>query len=107
MTTNFSVNLWGSNPMNDNDDCWTGLDFKTEEEALKCYNNVEDHFEDYDLEGTRYVEVVSNTTKSDLRDVREVSGYTTTSDAPDWEREMAMEAGMMGGLDSYNDYYGY
>jgi len=105
--SNYSVNLWGSNPMDDNDDCWTGLDFSTEEEALKCFYNLEDYFNEFDLEGTRYVECVSNVQGEDLNEVREVEGYATTADSDDWEREMAMEAAMGFGVDGYNDFYGY
>ena len=37
----FSVTLWGSNPdETDNDDCWTGDDFATREEAIACYREV-------------------------------------------------------------------
>ena len=37
----FTVSLWGSNPdETDNDDCWTGDDFATREEAIKCYREV-------------------------------------------------------------------
>jgi hypothetical protein len=37
----YSVNLWGSNPdITDNDDCWTGDDFATREEAIRVYREV-------------------------------------------------------------------
>ncbi len=35
--SNCTVNLWGSNPDAENDDCWTGLDFATREEALAAF----------------------------------------------------------------------
>lgn len=33
----YTVNLWGSNPNLENDDCWTGCDYATREEALAAY----------------------------------------------------------------------
>lgn len=35
----YSVNLWGSNPDLDNDDCWTGVEFSTRDEAIAAFNN--------------------------------------------------------------------
>lgn len=31
------VNLWGSNPDHENDDCWTGVEFATRGEAIAAY----------------------------------------------------------------------
>lgn len=36
--SNFSVDYWGSDPDEGNDDHWTGTDFETEEEARKAFN---------------------------------------------------------------------
>lgn len=33
----WSVNIWGSHPDEGNDDCSTGADFDTEEEARACF----------------------------------------------------------------------
>lgn len=41
LNKSYSVTLWGSNPdETDNDDCWTGADFATLEEALSVYREV-------------------------------------------------------------------
>jgi hypothetical protein len=42
----YSVNLWGSNPELDNDDCWTGLEFETKGEAIAAYLNAKETFGD-------------------------------------------------------------
>lgn len=104
--SNYSVNLWGSNPDEMNDDCWMGQDFDSENEALRCFNHPEEFFSEFDLDGTRFVELTSNVQGNDLYDTREIQG-STTSDDSDWTREMAMEAGMGFGCDGYNDFYGY
>jgi hypothetical protein len=37
MATVWSVENWGSHPIEDNDDCWSGEDFDTLEEARECF----------------------------------------------------------------------
>lgn len=103
----FTVDLWGSHPFAGNDDCWTGLDFDSLEEALECYHNLEKHFEAYALEETRFVKL--DGPNVDAVYIKEVFGYVTPeSDSDDaWERERAMQAGMAFGCDGYNDFYGY
>ena len=37
----YSVTLWGSNPdETDNDDCWTGDDYASRDEAIAAYREV-------------------------------------------------------------------
>lgn len=101
-----SVSHWMSHPDLDNDDCSTGEDFATEAEAVAFYNEdpcdrsveyIEIDLPDADLQrlGIDRVRVSPNFRPSKKRD----SGS--------WQREIAMEAGMLGGVDAYNDAMGY
>jgi hypothetical protein len=115
----FTVTLWGSNPdETDNDDCWTGEDFATREEAIKAYREVvmfPDHselsracgprgsWEYVMIDGPETHEVTQNPDRPSCeRRRRELEG----SDA-EWRRERAMEAGMLHGIEAYNDEMGY
>lgn len=40
----YVVNLWGSNPDLNNDDCWTGMDFESKGEAIAAYLNAKETF---------------------------------------------------------------
>ena len=114
----FTVTLWGSNPdETDEDDCWTGGDFATREEAIACYREVvmfPDHsqlarvcgrggWEYVMIDGPDTHEVTQNPDRPSCeRRRRELE----RSDA-EWRRERAMEAGMLHGVDAYNDEMGY
>lgn len=101
----YSVTLWGSNPNLDNDDCYTGADFITLSEARACLANLDLHFNSTYyadvpfilLEGPGVYEII------ELADVKK----SCTDDDGEWRREQAMQAGMAGGCDAYNDYMGY
>jgi hypothetical protein len=113
----YSVTLWGSNPdETSNDDCWTGDEFLTRDEALACYRAVVMFPEDGLAEhmgrgGWEFVMV-------DGPDVHDV---TANPDQPscrkrrreiaredhEWHRERAMQAGMVFGCDGYNDEMGW
>lgn len=110
----FSVTLWGSNPdETDNDDCWTGDSFSTREEAILAYREVvmfPDHsqlaevcgrggWEYVMIDGPDTHEVTQNPDRPSCeRRRREL----VRSDA-EWRREQAMEAGMLHGIEAYND----
>jgi hypothetical protein len=100
-----SVNLWGSSPDDNNDDCHTGEEFDSLEKALDCYNNPWKYFkESYYSSCTRYIELDS---KSGYM-IRENPGYKPSKDScDDWKREQAMQAGMAFGCDGYNEIMGY
>lgn len=54
----YSVNLYGSHPDANNDDCWTGDDFETKEQALRVFNNPWEHFNRSSNEScTAYIEI--------------------------------------------------
>jgi len=105
---NYSVNLWCSNPDLGNDDCVSGDDFNSYEEAQKVFYNPESHFEGWILEGVRFVQFLGESEEhGNEYEVREVEGFVNYDDNDDWEREMALEAGMLLGVDAYNDHMGY
>lgn len=106
-TEKFSVELWGSDPDLGNDDCWTGDEFDTGAEAMAVFNNPWPHFETtpgYYSRDTAYV-----TFKGPGIEGKRVNPLfkPTKDDDSDWKREQAMQAGMMGGCDAYNDIMGY
>lgn len=106
MSKPYSVNLWGSDPSLDNDDCWTGEDFATLEEAEAFFNNPFT-----DAKYAQYYERCTAVIELDGPDVhRERNNPAfkpSKADDSDWQREHAMQAGMMGGCDAYNDAMGY
>ena len=114
----FTVSLWGSNPdETDNDDCWTGEDFATREEAIAAYREVvmfPDHsalslacgprgsWEYVMIDGPETHELTQNPDRPSCeRRRRELA----RSDR-EWQRERAMEAGMLHGIEAYNDEMG-
>ena len=107
----YSVTLWGSNPdETDNDDCWTGEDFATREEALLAYQSLykwplhglADHCPEWQfamVDGPDVHDVMANPDERTARRWRR----ELTRDDRDWQRERAMEAGMLYGVEAYND----
>ena len=113
----YTVTLWGSNPdETDEDDCWTGSDFATREEAIACYRAVVMFPEDglakhMGRGGWEFVmidgpDVHDVTPNPDQTSVRKRRRENAREDA-DWQRERAMQAGMAFGCDGYNDEMGY
>ena len=101
----------------DEDDCWTGDEFATRDEALACYREVvmfPDHsqiakvcgrggWEFVMIDGPDAHEVTQNPDRAACRrHKRELE-----RDDRDWQRERAMEAGMLHGVEAYNDEMGY
>lgn len=103
----YSVNLWGSDPDADNDDCHTGTDFATLEEARAVYLNPWSVFNRKRLDAATAVFEIEG---PDVYETRENPEYVVperdTFDE-DWAREIAMQAGMAFGVDGYNDTYGW
>ena len=113
----YNVTLWGSNPdTSDNDDCWTGDDFATREEAVAAYravvmfpdsnqlvNACGGDWEFVMIDGPDAHEVTANPDQATQRRHRRDHAR---SDA-EWRNERAMQAGMEFGVDGYNDECGY
>jgi hypothetical protein len=101
----FSVLHWGSHPDEDNDDCWTGEDFACKDDAIAAFKLDADR-------GTAYIEIdgLTDTELSDmgLQRVRKNPKYVRSKDRDEtWQREIANEAGMLGGCDAYNEVMGW
>jgi len=101
----YSVNLWGSDPQEGNDDCNTGGDYATREEALAVYNNPWSDFNPTFSACTAYIEIDG----PDVYDSRPNPDYAgpTCDDDSDWIEEMARQNGMAFGCQGYNDTYGW
>jgi hypothetical protein len=100
----FSVNYWGSKP-GTNDDCHTGDDFATREEALKAFGSdpsaVIPWLKSRDV---AWVELDG----PGIHRERENPAYVATPDDDSADRaEFAMQAGMGLGIQAYNDAMGY
>jgi hypothetical protein len=100
----FSVTLWESHPDEGNDDCSTGDEFATEVEARACIANLDKHFKG--SRSTPYVMLDG----PGINEVTERPGVKRAKDdnfEREWRKERAMEAGMLGGCEAYNDVMGY
>ena len=113
----FTVTLWGSNPdETDNDDCWTGDDFATREEAITAYREIVMFPDDAQLarvcgRGWEYVMIDGPNTHEltqnpDRAACRRRQLENAESDCA-WKHERAMEAGMLHGAEAYNDEMGW
>lgn len=95
--SNYTVLHWGSHPNSNNDDCWNGFEFDSFEEALA-------KFEESAPADTAYVQLEGH----DGDTLRKNPAFRPSRDSDaEWRREMAMEAGMLGGVNAYNDFMGY
>jgi len=110
----YSVNLWGSNPDDGNDDCWCGENYPTLLDALVAYQNPEATFSDE----TSYAWITANAwieiDGPDIHEHRELPAFDPVvaekearRDARAWQREQAMQLGMGLGVDAYNDAMGW
>lgn len=104
----YSVNYWGSHPDSDNDDCYTGHDFATKDEALAFFKGeVQDppNRPGYYIRCVAFVEIDG----PNVNEVRANPSFVkdTSPDSGSWQREIANEAGMLGGVHAYNDAMGF
>lgn len=105
----YGVNLWGSRP-GTNDDCWAGHDYTNRAAALGAYDDPFGgcyfHVSYNDPHRELWVELAG----PGLHEVRCIwKGDAKVQGEPDleWQREIAMQAGMGLGVDAYNDEMGY
>lgn len=117
----YSVTLWGSNPdETDNDDCWTGEDYLTRDEAIAVYRAVvmfpeaglaqhmgRGGWEFVCIDGPDVHEVTANPDQPSVRRHRKQMERERAREDRDWQNERAMQAGMAFGCDGYNDEMGY
>lgn len=117
----YSVDLWGSNPdETDNDDCWTGENFATLDEALACYRALAGSIGNFAL-ADQLDKVTGYDWEFVVIDGPDVHDVSPNPDQPrqrrhrrerqaddrEWKREQAMQAGMAFGCDGYNDEMGW
>lgn len=113
----YSVTVWGSNPdETDNDDCWTGDDFATNEEACAAFMATvgdrtgmgagsvsrDDDFAFVMVDGPDVHLVAANPRYDVKRAARERARFDA-----ECRSERAHQAGMAFGCDGYNDEMGY
>lgn len=100
MSDLYSVNHWCSHPDNENDDCMTGDDFATKEEALAFFKQDAKscYIAFIEIDGPDIYQVRANPFYS----ARQVK----LDDSLD-RREAAMQAGMAFGCQGYNEAMGY
>lgn len=124
----YSLSLWGSNPdTEDNDDCWTGVDFATLEEACDAFRktghmapgNLFDLLDESDPAGNSraYYATSGRFVMLDGPDVHlvapcknfdaKLAKRENAEFEREWKSEAAMTAGMAFGCAGYNDEMGY
>lgn len=105
MKLTYSVLLFGSHPDEENDDCWTGDDFATREEAERVLADPWRHFDaGYFRADTAYLVLDG----PDVSQTIQNPGFRPSRrDDSDWRRESAMQAGMAFGCVGYNDAMGF
>ena len=103
--TPFAVNQWCSHPDAGNDDCQTGEDFETLELATDAYDKLVAEY---------FIAFIELTGPDGLRRVRANSAFNAkrvarerAADDDEWRHEQAMEAGMLHGVEGYNEAMGY
>ena len=103
----YSVLHWGSHPDEDNDDCYTGEDFSSKDDAIAAFKV------DADDTSVAYIEI-DGLTDAELSDmglerVRKNPHHIPCKDDGDdeWRREIAREEGMLQGVDAYNEVMGW
>lgn len=108
-TLPYHVDLWGSHPDDDNDDCWTGTGFATLDEAIRAFEHPDTitcaHFQG-EIHSPDSVWITMS--GPDIEQCRRLrpDRKKRRNDDDDWRREIAMEAGMLHGVDAYNDILG-
>lgn len=88
----FSVNLWGSHPDQENDDCWTGDEFATEAEARACFADPWGVGGLGDLTSTEYIELDG----PGAYDIRRNPAFRPSPPDTLWANEARQQAAMMG-----------
>ena len=104
----YAINFWGSHPDLENDDCWGGFDTDDREKAMNSLNGVSDV-------DTQFVEVCSIVSEDDkghqllkrLKLSKNPDYQPEPIDEEEWVMELAMEAGMLHGVDAYNEMLGW
>lgn len=111
MEKTFHVELWGSEP-GTHDDCWTGDDFDTLDEAVRVFNDPWSHFGPSDRYSTEYFSLTNDDgtlvreRKNPEFDRKRLEREEAAFDRA-WRQEIATQAGFAFGCAGYNDALGY
>ncbi len=94
----YHVDYWGSDPDEGNDDCWTGYDFSSLEEARAKFAADPDAYH-YNCTAVIVLD------GPEIHEERKHLGFrpSKNNDDAEWRSESVTQAGMMGGCDSAND----
>jgi len=111
----YFVGLYGSDPQSypKNDDCWTGQEYATLAEARHDFDNWFTAFKNttgtafVQIDGPGVNEVKQVLTDSEIARRKRAVEREEQAEARAWQREIANEAGMLGGCDAYNDAMGF
>lgn len=127
----YCIYLWGSHPDDDGDDCYTGVEFNTREEAEKVFRSTDPFEELSETHHRNHPDGIGSAQRASQSFGRDFAAYYRDTpflelDGPDiyevrklrepkkipfddhvWRREQAMQAGMGLGVDAYNDAMGY
>ena len=111
----FAVNIWNTNPQAGNDDCLTGDNFVTREEAEAAFNTALlgtkgalgshgycTNWEFAELDGPDVYLIATNPRFSAA-----LAARTRREEDSEWRREVATQAGMAGGCEAYNEAMGW
>ena len=107
----YNVDLWCAHPCDGGDDCMSGASYVDRDRALADFNMVKESMERGDARCfgalLRNIEwLIADGHDLDL-EFRNPNYNPEPDDLDDWNREIAMQAGMGMGVDAYNDYMGY
>lgn len=110
--TTYSVNLWGSHPDADNDDCWTGQDYATEAEARQAFADPSALLDCSYLsfgDDVAFIELCkgSDWDSRERLAVKPNPGFKPSADTDDaWRSEQRMQSAMAFGVQGWNDFEG-
>lgn len=99
----YTVDLWGSHPDEDNDDCWMGEEFATLEEAKAAFDDPTAWAGWAEWSTCQWIILDGPDIHLEKRNLK----FKRSVDDGEWKREQAMQAGMAFGCDGYNDEMGY
>jgi hypothetical protein len=114
----YSILLWQSHPNQENDDCCTGVDFSSKEEAERIFaseNPIEElskhtkepaRFRSY-YSDIPFIELDGTALPGEDNPVRQLCAPKSHRDDEEWTREFAMQQGMAFGCEGYNEAMGW
>lgn len=99
----YNVLFFGSHPDLENDDCWYGTDYATQAEALLAFEAMVKDLNNCPARDVAYIMIDG----PDINKIRANPSFRKSGSDHSWQREFAMQAGMLGGCQAYNEAMGY